>query len=535
MIKRLRVREGNTGILYLTDAAGKEERYIPDYNFDSARELLLEFEHLQDEKGRLIKDNYWRNGNNWFPTMVTFLHGQLFYPYVKYKPLIDNLIDGKVKFDFLNKAEFYRIVSTIERTSNNHSLKKWVFGCLVALNNWLVLRRYRPELLFFRFTPDDFRTLGAKRVFDDLKVQYVEVLAPTRQLLLGNLFRRGPYYFYGGTSVRNLFRYSYRLNEADAFKKTLFDTSIRNLELKISSSLIEYHRHRAALAGKSFKVFYGIDDTQIVYPVLYACQHLGIKTITHQHGAAYNSKLAGYVMEGFQGEEYKWFERVIVWGKYWKHLLLKLSKIYTDEMVVEGASLFEFDYAPLQDQKHARKNILVPYEFLTNTFKVGKYIMKFLDMGYAVFFKPRPDENVLEQLEAYCLDEDHRARINIVEQITPRFMETIDIVAGTMTSLVYQLLPYSKTTWILETELGYLDHLVEEGLAHKVRYEDLENLDETYFSRTSVHAEDFFDPESLEDTLRKHVLRYLSQPVGQHAKVNETFTSLELPRKATSQ
>ncbi len=534
MTKRLRVREGNTGILYLSDAAGNEERYIPDYDLDKARELLLEFEDLRDDKGCLIRDSYRRDGYNWFPTTVNLIHGRIFFNYVKYKPLIDKFIDGNVKFVFQNKGEFHRIVAVIKGKPEGNFFKKRVFNWILRLNNWSVIRECSAELLFFRFSPNEFTTAKAKKVLDELQINYIEVLAPYRKLLLSNLIRRRPYYFFGGLAFKNIFGRSYRIEGGDSYKRVLFAMAVRRIEETMSSFVMEYRRHCAAMKGKNFKTFYGIDDTQIVYPILYACQHLGIKTITHQHGAAYNKRHASYVMEGIEKDSYQWFERIIVWGKYWKHMLLDNSKVYSDDMFIEGASLYEFDYSHGGEVRSHPRNILVPYEFLTNTYKLGQYVMKFIDLGYNVYFKPRPDEDLRDQLDAYCLGEGYRARINIVEKITPHFMETIDIVAGTMTTLVYQLLPYSKIVWILDTEVGYLDHLVEEGLARKVRYEDLENLDETYFRRTHVRAEDFFNPESLEVTLRKHVLGYLSQHAGQGAEKNETVSSIELPREATS-
>ncbi len=511
MIEQYRVREGNTGILYLTDAQRKEERYIPDYDLDKARTLLLEFQELRDVNGKSIKDNYWRDGYNWFPTMVNLIHGRIFFNYVKYKPLIDKSIDGNVQFVFENKAEFQRIVAVIKGRPEGNVFKKRVFNWILRLNNWSVMREYSAELLFFRFSPDDFRTANAKKVLDELQTNYIEVLAPDRKLLLRNLVRRRPYYFFGGLAFKNIFRHSYRIEGGDPYKKVLFAMAIRGIEEMMSSFVMEYRRHCAAMKGKNFKTFYGIDDTQVVYPILYACQHLGIKTITHQHGAAYNKRHASYVMEGIRKEDYKWFEKIIVWGKYWKRILLDNSMVYSDDMFIEGATLFEFNYSNGGEVRSQPRNILVPYEFLTNTYKVGRYVMKFIDLGYNVYFKPRTDEALSDQLEAYCLPEAYVEKMKVVHHITPEFMQTIDIVTGTMTTLVYQLLPYHKVTWILDTEFRYLDHLAEEGLAHKVRYEDLDRLDDRYFKRTKMHVEDFFNQEPLEATLKKHVLGYAQQ------------------------
>jgi hypothetical protein len=85
-------------------------------------------------------------------------------------------------------------------------------------------------------------------------------------------------------------------------------------------------------------------------------------------------------------------------------------------------------------------------------------------------------------------------------------MQRIDIVAGTMTTLVYELLPFEKIVWVFETEYRHLEDLVEDGLAHKVRLEDLGYLRDRYFQRTTIEPEYFFCQEKLKETLSKHVL-----------------------------
>ena len=178
-------------------------------------------------------------------------------------------------------------------------------------------------------------------------------------------------------------------------------------------------------------------------------------------------------------------------------------------MFVIGNSLFKFFYPQNKKPSYGHRNILIPYEFLSNTYKIGQYIIKFIDLGYKIFFKPRVDENLKGQLDAYCLPKRYREKIIFVHDLAPDFMETIHIVAGTMTTLIYQLLPYNKIIWILDTEYRYLENLVEEGLAHKVRYENLDTLDKKYFERTEVDVDYFFSSETLRETLSKHVL---SQP-----------------------
>jgi hypothetical protein len=510
MMKKLKVREGNTGILYLTDGSGKQERYIPNYDLDQARALLLEFQELGDTKGERLKDNYRREGYNWYPTMVSYLYWHVFFRYVKYEPLVRSFLDGEVSFQYENSADFHALMKLLEGTETVSTLKTRLFYLLVRLNNWIVLRKYLAEILFFRFTPKDFRSVEIVQALQELRARYIEVLLPEKDAVLNNLPAKRPYYFIGGALSKNFFGHSYDLSSFDRYKRILFQRAIERAEWMISGFIKEYRRHLRALKNTRSRVFYGFDDANgYIFPILYACQRRGMKTVAHQHGA-YVKRHAAYVMEGIKREDYRWFDKLIVWGDYWKDHLLHISHVYSPESVVVGSNKLARNYSSLGGNSTKPKNVLVPYEFLTNTYKVGRYIEKLIDLGYTVYFKPRSDEKLEDQLEAYCLKPEYRDKLKIADRIDETFMQGIDIIAGTMTTLVYELLPYNKITWVLETEYRHLEDLAEEGYAHRIRYEELENLDEQYFTSTEVDPSYFFNPETLKDTLRKHVLGSLA-------------------------
>jgi len=270
--------------------------------------------------------------------------------------------------------------------------------------------------------------------------------------------------------------------------------------------LKEYKIHLRRLQKTRLKTFYGFDDCNgYVFPLLYACQESGIKTVGHQHGA-YVKRHAGYVMDGIEKSSYRWFDTLVVWGEYWKEQLLRISNVYQSEMIVTGSNKISWRYDLKDGSRRGRKSILIPYEFLTNTFKVGQYMAAFIDLGYSVFFKPRSDERLEDQLEAYCLSQEHLSKVTIVTKLDGEFMKGIDIVAGTMTTLIFELLPFNKIVWILETEYRHLEDLVESGLAHKVRYQDLGALDDHYFVPTKVDDEYLFCREPLRETLERRVL-----------------------------
>lgn len=506
-VNRVTIKEGNTGILYLSKNNGTEDRYIPDYSLDDAKKLLLEFQEHKSINNISIKNNYVFEGIDWYPTVINYLYNT-FHQYAKYKSLIEQIIDGELTVGFENKGSFYNIVSSLNGGKEGNFIKKRIFNFLLKINNKRVVKKYEADILFFKYTSDDFRTSSVKKIFDGDGIKYIEAIGASRQLLLENLFTKKPYYFYGGIVFQNLFdhKYNYDFSCYDRYKKFLFEKALNKIEWIISASIREYKIHCAHLANTKVKIFYGIDDTHVVYPLLYACQRNHIRTVAHQHGAAYNKRHASYIMEGIDKKNYKWFETLIVWGEFWRDQLLSNSKVYDNKMFVIGSSLFSNLYPTQIETETDHRNILVPYEFLTNTFSIGKYISKLIDLGYNIYFKPRPDEVLKDQLDAYCLDSAHASKIKIVHNLTPEFMQQISIVAGSMSTLIFQLFPYKKIIWVFDTEYKYMDDLVELGYAHKIKFEELEKLDKKYFTRTEINAEYFFFKENLKDTLYKHVL-----------------------------
>lgn len=507
MSKVVYVREGNTGILFLKDEGGRESRFIPNYDMDDAQSMLMRFQGIKDECDIALKDNYHVKGNNWYPSMVSFLFWSVFFPYVKYRDLVDDFLAGTKEFRFTNTGTFSRLMGLFQPSGILSQCKIRIFFFLIWLNNAYVVRRHKTALLFFRFAKNDFRSVEIRKVLDQHGAAYTEVLPPGRIIdVLRNILNGTPRYFFGSYTTRNVFRKKYDLGSLRPGKRRLVQRAIEITEATITGYLGEYSRHERTLAGRGFKTFYGFDDANgYIFPILYACNDLGIRTIAHQHGA-YVRRHAAYAMEGINRSEYRWFGKVIVWGEYWKQQLLKISDAYSPDQIVVGSNKLSWNYEPQGDRPDGTRSVLIPYEFLTNTFKVGLYIRRFIDLGYKVYFKVRSDESINDQIEAYCLPEEVRSKLIIVEKLDNALLKEIAIVAGTMTTLIYELLPYGKIVWILETEYRHLEDLVEEGYAHKVRYEDLDRLDASYFTKPNIEREFLFSRISLEQTLKEHVL-----------------------------
>jgi hypothetical protein len=501
----VQVREGSTGVLFLKDRSSHEERYVPNYDLDPVLALLARFESLRDRRGVCIRECYWSDGINWFPTVVNYLFGRIFTPHVRYQPLIEAMFRGALHPRHQSHGDFWRITSLLTDNEPHNPLAETAFNTLVALNNELAIARSSAEVMFFRFTPSDFRTSRAKAAFDELGACYLEAVIGDRPLIGPSLRGRQPYYFCGYACQSNDFVHEFVLDDLDGVTRSLFQAAIRKIEVMISGSIREFRGHCQALRGARIKTLYGIDDTQVIYPLLYACQRLGIHTVAHQHGAAYNKRHASYVMEGIQPGEYRWFDTLITWSAYWRDRLYATTRCVPQEVVV-GCDLFDLRFQAGCPNGRPPGSVLVPYEFLTNTFEVGRFMARLMDRGFRVHLKVRSDEDVESQIEAYCLSAAHRERLAVVADLTPEVLGGIDIVAGTSSTLVYQLLACRKITWVLETDYRYLDDLVDAGYARLVRYADLDRLDDSYFELPRIDQDYLFSSATLKETIARTVL-----------------------------
>lgn len=505
------VQEGLTGILTLsTDSS--TETFIPDYDQDKARELLLEFQELKDEAARPLKSNYHAERFNWYPSMVSFLYWYLFFPAVKYAPLLRDWMEGRRSFTFQNEGQFRTLINLFDGSSRRRSVKHRLHYLLMRWHNRLAART-PAELLFFRFAHKDFRTEEIRKALGQLGVVSLNVVpAPRTSRIIASFFKRERDYFYSQpptTARGNRFRIRYPLPGTDEFKRRIFEAAISAVECSITGFIVEYRHHLQALRRCPAKTFYGLDDMNgYVFPVLYASRTLGLRTVGHQHGA-YVRRHAAYMMEGIEPADLQWFDRVIVWGEFWRAKMQRCSKAYAEDYFVVGSNKFSALPCATIVPERTPRNVLIPYEFLANTARVGEFIGGLLDLGYQVSFKPRPDNDLGEQLDSYRLPPRHRERLKIVSKLDAEALDEIDIVAGTMTTLIYELLPCDKIIWVLETEFRHLYDLVEEGMAHLIGLGDLRppgQMPSAMLTRTCVPSESLFGAESLDCALRKHVL-----------------------------
>jgi hypothetical protein len=404
------------------------------------------------------------------------------------------------------------------RVSWKNHIHEWLW----KLSNELLVRRRKCDVVFFRFAAKDFRSKDILQALDDLGINYIPAV-PSHGIwtAAANILRRSPDYFFAQPPPvwhGNRFGHSYDLTGFSVEKSVLFSAAVALVERTLTSCVEDMRLHRRWLRQFGARVFYGFDDVNTyIFPLLYAARSLGLFTLGHQHGA-YAKRHAGYTMPGLPDRSFVWFDRVLVWGSYWRDKMIRQAPVHPPEIWTIAANKLKLPYTPSREQPSsaAPSNILIPYEFLADTAAVGEFIRKFVECGYTVWFRPRPDEPVKTQFDAYLLPEEARGKLRLAQgPLNDELLSKIDIVAGTMTTLVYELLPAGKIIWYLDTPYRHLQDLVEEGLAHCIRLEEIQppgHMPTDLTTPTVASAKGFFGSETLEEMLQKHLHDALAAP-----------------------
>lgn len=478
--KNVSIYEGPTGILELTWDDGLSESIPPITNLDSAIELLHTFYFIKTLKGDHIKDAFKEGSIDWFPACISLLYWQYFYTYVKYSPLIDEWFRGNVKITWENKGALFNFIQILEgielKKPSKNILPKRIGALVVEVRNNLVCKT-QADLIFHRFSINDFRT---NEILEELKAvnsSVVQLIPFNKKTFFQKFFDSEIMFTTGATKVPYLFG----------------DVLIANHHSGVMIGALSYvkrivHGHRGRyknvkklFSRKRFRGYLGIDDANWVYPYIYAAKYYDIPTFGIQHGV-YTKRHLAYLMPHI--DRYVWYDKILVWGTYWREKILQNTKLYDDNFHVVCRNKHTYNYQKISKMGNV-KTILIPYEFLADTSLVGKYISKFIANGFLVYFKVRPDEEIDDQLNSYGAKSFDPSKFKVVKQITPELMAGIDIVAGTQTTLLYDLLPFNKSTWILKTQFLLLQDMVEDGLAIEFSMNDFDRIEEIYMFELS--------------------------------------------------
>jgi len=502
-IKKYNVIEGGSGVLTLIDVDSEIRKiYQPDCDLDSARKMLYEFYEMPTSAGSIVKNSFNIKGTDWFPSTVSQLYWHFFWQYVKYKPLIDKWKAGEIEFVHTSSGRFSTLLKYLKDSYKiSAKLKiKLKLNRLLMLRNEKVVINEDSNILFLRSNLSDFRTTELlaqlKNNFSVIQLAHVSI-----QDIVRNWYNRNvvfaPYSVEGNSDIFS----SVELNNCQYW---LYVYALRYVKYVINSHLKSIECVKPFFDKHKFVAFVGLDDCNYPYPYIYAAQDLGIQCVGIQHGG-YASRHEAYVMRNLTS--HRWYNHLIVWGEYWRDLLLQNNKILQKDQIHIASNKHFYDYRFMEKKCHS-PSILIPYEFLADTLSIGKYMIGFAKAGFKIYFKPRSDAQLVDQLDAYDIG-DLKHKLKIVNKITPEIMAKIDVVAGTQTTLLYDLLPYEKPTWILETSFRLQEDMVQNGYARLISFADLIKINEIYKkdmeSSMKIDAEMFSGSNSVVEVLQSMI------------------------------
>ena len=501
-MKRYIVKEGLTGVLELIDDAGNVEIFQPDCDLDKAQTLLYKFYNIPTTSGMNVKDAFVQDNIDWFPTTVTMLYWQYFYQVVKYRPLLEKYLLGQIEFISISPGKFYNLIQIILEAQGKdkrkfNKLVRKTYASILQLRNTFIPNK-KGDLLFYRYGLNDFRS---KELLEQLEKKYkvLQVTTVSYKVIIKNFFNRS-IYILPVVQLSNSNSVFLRQDDNDIF----FKYAIFYTEALVNTHRYNYVVNLSNFKHFEYKLFFGLDDSNVVYPLIYAAQDVEIKTLGFQHGV-YARRQQGLVMQGF--DTYRWYDNVLVWGEYWKSTVLKNSRLHSNTYHIICSNKHSYVYKCLP-KKGKNKVILFPFEFLSDSIKVGEYIKKFIKAGFKVVFKPRTDDPLQDQLDSYYLDE-FNDKIEIMNVITPQTMAEIDVIAGTQTTLLFDLLPYNKPIWILETSFRLMYDMVEDGYARLITESNMHRIDEIFDEEITkeimIDAEYFFARKPVVDVITNYL------------------------------
>jgi len=263
------------------------------------------------------------------------------------------------------------------------------------------------------------------------------------------------------------------------------------------------------------KLVLGYDQLESALGYLIACKVKSIPIVTFQHGL-FTKYHAGWIAPGIPREYCNVVSNtLIVWGDYWRDVLIEHSNKYLPHQIVVGGHLRNnISHKPwpsLKPLERTNLSVLIPYEFLSDNKAISAYMRAFLALGWHVYVKQRPPAPGTKDADTDVYDDDIRPQLKGIDVLDESSLSKIDVIACTQTTLAYELMSCNKPIWYLETPFQFID-IVEEGIAHSISLNMIPKLTSLDLLRpllvprhTMAHYKLLFSDIPLRDTIHKFV------------------------------
>ncbi len=465
-------------------------------NLQRALEFLKQLNSVKTTDGvPIYKTKMFKGISVWsFHQHVLFLN--FLRGYVKYEEIIKFLIENKVEKVIVdgnneNLKEYLKI-NKIEVNNDSGRARKVRFflissfmkmtALIITFLAFLKILLHKTPLLIY--TPDkfskkhncDFRFYPVYQYLKERKIPYIEIFHTLlNREFFKNIISRKRLAIYLEVfpvfSSKKWKSREYNLSLFEPHNQRYFQYLLRIIDLKSQKSIRQIDAISWLLKFTKIKKLLAIDDVRYTNELIVACKLNKIKTYGFQHGQ-FTKYHVGWMNYNIPKEVSITFDKLFVWNKYWKKVLFSYSTQYNEENIEISGLLRELK--PIEYKKKEFKigrmselKILVPYETFAPKAEVKDYLNRLSSLGVKIFFKPRPDIPYNQQLAEYDFQEGKG--IEFAEKINADILLEIDVVGGTYSTFLNEMIFYEKPLFIFETSFDQGHRLIEDNLGFLIK------------------------------------------------------------------
>jgi hypothetical protein len=218
----------------------------------------------------------------------------------------------------------------------------------------------------------------------------------------------------------------------------------------------------------SFNLFLSIDDVRYAGEIVYGAKKHKVSTVYIQHGH-FTKYHIGWLKMFPSEHRFLYPDIFFVWSSYWKHELTRLGTTVPADVMVIGGAKEIIASTSLKPEPHRGLRILIPYEIDAPKTEVKKYMVALATCpDVKLFFKIRTDIDAASQYKEYGIDETMAAPVRNAQDI----INEIDVVAGTYSTFLYDMIAYAKPIAYLATSMDFGENMVINHLADRVDLND---------------------------------------------------------------
>ncbi len=405
-----------------------------------------------------------------------------------------------------------------------------IFILGISLVSFIIFLIKRPRVIVFSNDivqgpfRTDLRINELYRFLNERNISYGEIIHTVfnRGIINRFLARRRPIFYLENADIvfsltsrfKRKFFADIKLNQINWSDFSEKERSFAQGILKLFSKRAEISILKIKLFKWFFKILkpeflFAIDDVRYYHELLLAAKLAGVKTCGFQHGR-FNQYLVGWINYQIPPQKCLIPDSYFVWNEYWQNKIISLSptfSYYQDRIRIAGKpGSIDQSQNIIHRTDDGIMAVLIPHEVKAVKYEINAYVEKFLACPKTkVLYRLRQDIPEEEQKKSVAQFLNH-SDFKIVGPMTDSELRTVDVITGTYSTMLYEMVEKGIPIAVLESSTTEADDLVDEGMATKITLDSeickmMKKISETKENVLKKSAEKFHTKADIKDTL----------------------------------